>query len=117
MPKAEHLYSNLLQVSAFSESLYVAETKYRERKDLWPELNGLDDKAGGEWILRNKHMISFHNLREYPWSKICDVGTVERFDSAEWAYSQDEDAQREFVELLNACLWQKVWPFVKYDQQ
>lgn len=49
-------------------------------------------------------IYAFIDLSEEPWDEICDQGTVEEFDSEEWAYVDDQDKQREFVQLLNQCL-------------
>jgi hypothetical protein len=48
--------------------------------------------------------LSFHDLRERPWDIFCERGTVETFDTEEWALSEDLDKKRVFVELLNKCL-------------
>jgi len=48
--------------------------------------------------------LSFHDLRERPWEIFCERGIVEKFDTDEWALSEDLDKKRVFVELLNKCL-------------
>ena len=59
---------------------------------------------GGEWLLKNQRLISFINLGEHPWEQVCEVGTLERFNTREWAYSDNPDKQRDFVRLMNRCL-------------
>lgn len=61
--------------------------------------------------------MSLYNLSEYPWNKVCDQGTVECFDSSEWEYTDDADRQRDFVQLLNYCLSQKLRPEVIYHKK
>lgn len=104
---SESLYTNLLKVSTFSPDIYVAETQYRSVPAVWDELNKRSSKTGSEWILKNKMMVSFHPLNEFPFDQICDPGTCERFDSDEWADSKDEDRKRDFVHLLNMSLRQR----------
>jgi hypothetical protein len=104
----EKLYSNLLTVSYFAERLYIAETDFRKRGQLWSELERLGGTYGSEWLLKEKRIYSFHNLREFPWSKVCDPGTTEEFDSSEWAFASDLDRRRDFVQLLNLSLREKV---------
>lgn len=116
LPKREKLYSNLLELVSFAEKLYIAETDYRRPGDLWQQFRKMNVNVGGEWILRNKRILSFHNLEEYPWCKICDPGTIDPFDIAEWAYTDDPDRERDFVDLLNRSLRAKLWPEVRYSE-
>lgn len=106
-PCQEILYSNLLTVASFSPTLYLAETDFRRPKELWQELDRLETGVGGEWILTNKRILSFYDLSEFPWSQLCDIGTVEAFDVEEWSLSHDLDRQRDFVQLINRCLKEK----------
>jgi hypothetical protein len=115
-PKKEMLYSNLLEVSRFAEHIYIAETDFREAKTLWKKLRELQADIGGEWVLKDRRIMTFYNLEEYPWRELCDQGTVEPFDSTEWAYSDDMDRTRDFTRLLNLCLRQKLNPDMRYDK-
>lgn len=106
--KSEELVTNLLPVSHFPKTLYIAETTYRKPKELndWLLANNVMGKR--EWILRNERIYSFHDLSHYPWTEICDRGTLEDFDTREWSDSDDPDKLREWVELLNALLRNKL---------
>ena len=108
-PKPETLFSNLLSVSKFSERLYIAETRHRAPKDVWNELHRLGGDYGREWYLKDKQILSFYDLHEYPWNCICEEGTIEEFNTEEWAYSDDPDMLRDFARLLNQCLQGKTW--------
>ena len=103
-PKRERLYSNLLTVTYYPERLFVAETPYREAKDLWAVVRARDLDIGGEWILHDRRIYSFYDLRESPWDTLCDRGTVEDFSTEEWASASDASKRRQFVNLLNRCL-------------
>jgi hypothetical protein len=113
LPQTEHLYSNLLKVESFAESLYLAATEYRSQRELWKKFEALQVDPGGEAVLKNKSILSFHNLEEHPWCEICDIGSIECFRVGEWAYSDDPDKQREFVELLNRSLREKLEPDIR----
>ena len=63
----------------------------------------------GEWILGSKTLTSFHDLSVSPWTKVCDRGSVEELDTHEWADTDDPVRQRAFVQLLNACLRDKLY--------
>ena len=101
--RIETLYSNLLRVSHFPERLCVAQTDYRKGGDVHAKLRELGVKDESEWMLKRGSIYGFVDLGEEPWDEICDQGTMETFDSEEWAYSDDPDTQREFVQLLNRC--------------
>lgn len=115
--RKEQLWSNLLEVTFFADKLYVAHTEHYDPKTIWDFMRSIDEKVGSEWILKNKQIISFHNLEEYPWKKVCDSSTVECFSTDEWAYSQDSDRLRDFVWLLNQALKVKLRPIIYYDQE
>jgi hypothetical protein len=116
VPRPEKLYSNLLAVTHFSRRIYVAETEYWDRHALRERLKELGARRAEEWVLRSKRIVSFLDLHEPPWDRICDPGTAEGFDSDEWAVSGDPDRLRDFVDLLNRCLREKAWRlFLRHD--
>ena len=96
-------------MTSFASEIYVADTNHRKRGEVWKKLNSIDANAGPEWLLIEKQIVSFHNLKEPPFDTICDAGTCESFKSYEWANSEDEDTKRQFVQLLNLCLKQRNW--------
>lgn len=102
--RQETLYSNLLKVTCFPERIYVADTPYRKAEDLRAELKVRKEYDENEWLLRNKRIYSFKDLDRYPWQMLCDIGTLESFDAKEWALSDDNERQRDFVQLMNYCL-------------
>ncbi|MFL5659364.1 MAG: DUF4365 domain-containing protein, partial [Ktedonobacteraceae bacterium] len=94
-----------------------AHTEYRHPQEIWNLMRSIDELVGSEWILKDRQIISFHELGEYPWKKVCDPGTVESFNTDEWAYSQDTDRLREFVRLLNRVLESKLRPVILYNRK
>lgn len=104
---SEDLFTNLLKVKSFSPNIYVAETQYRSVPSIWEELKKHASSAGPEWLLKNKMMVSFHPLNEFPFDHICDPGTCERFGADEWSDASDDDRRRDFVQLLNQSLKQR----------
>jgi Domain of unknown function (DUF4365) len=107
--KQEILYSNLLKVRHYPEKIYVAETPYRKTEDLRAELNVRAGLGEREWFLKNKRIYSFKDLDRQPWRQLCDVGTLELFNTEDWALSDDSERQRDFVRLMNYCLRAKGW--------
>jgi hypothetical protein len=117
-PKNERLISNLLSVSHYPRQLFLAETDFRSRTALWAKFKQDGVTAGPEWILRNKRILSFHDLHEPPWSGICDPGTIEVFDTDEWALSPNSDLRNDFADLLQHCLRELLWTHhIRYDRQ
>lgn len=108
---AETLLSNLLPVIQLPDLIYIAETEHRKRPQVFEALKQHADNIGAEWILKNERIFSFHDLREFPYSKICDQGTVEEFSVREWTDSADHDKQLELVQLMNCALREKLRPF------
>ena len=116
-PREETLYSNLLRVSRFPERLYVARTDYRTGQDVRAKLDEMDAREEREWFAKYKSVVSFNGLSEWPWDEVCEQGTVEAFDSEEWATSDDPDARGDFVQLLNRCLGAKAYALgLRYDR-
>ncbi|MHC4477991.1 MAG: DUF4365 domain-containing protein [Planctomycetota bacterium] len=108
LPQKEKLFSNLVEVSYFPKTVYLAGTDLRLSSWFWARAKDHNIEPGNEWVLTEKSIMSFHNLREKPWDIFCDRGSVEAFDVEEWAYTDDKDKQRHFVQLLKKCLNSKL---------
>ncbi len=105
VPKTETLVTNLLPVVFYPPRLYLAQTTFRKRHEVWKRLRELGfDDVGPEWLLKSGFIYSFHDLREEPWPEICDAGSVDDFETQEWAEADDLDKKNEFIELIENCL-------------
>ena len=116
MPKKERLFSNLLPLTSFPRRIWVGASRFSRVEQIRPIVNA-SRRVSGDWILRGGSVISFQNLRKYPWTNICDVGTCEDFGVEEWSESDDPDRQRHFVELLNRALSDQLYPTVRYRRE
>lgn len=116
-PKKEKLYSNLLQVSRLAQHLYKAYTITEDESKAYSTLQKIGRDLGQEWLLKENSVLSFHNLREPPWTEICDPGTIEEHDVEEWSLSNKLERQQEFVWLLNKALREKVKTDLSFDQK
>jgi len=115
-PKSERLYSNLLGLSRFPERIFVAQTDVRYPSQMWEALREVTDRPNGEWLLANKSLISFHDLSGDPWRHVCERGSIESFDSDEFAFSEDDGMASTFLNLLYLSLKERLWQDdVKYD--
>jgi Domain of unknown function (DUF4365) len=102
--KSEQILVNLLEVR-FAPRLFWAPTSHGTDKSFGGALGEIVKPSRGEWIVRSKSVLSFHPLDEFPWKKLCDWEAMEEFDTTEWANSDDEDRQRDFVaRLVVPCL-------------
>ncbi len=117
IPTNERLYSNLLKVSYFSEYIYIAKSKYQDIKTIYRKLALPNSPAPDEWKLKEDYLISFHDLNQEQWHKVCDSTTVKALESAEWASSSDPETQRDFVWLLNRALQKKFKQDLNYSKE
>lgn len=113
--REEVLIPNLVAAS-FAPRLFWAPTEFGTNKQFGAALRQIDTNAPGEWIVKSGAVLSFHDLDALPWKKLCDTGAMEEFDTAEWANSDDEDRQRDFVQLLNRALNAFVAPDLRFDK-
>ncbi len=100
----EHLATNLVPIERFGPRLFLAETEHRSGGEFHAASRRLVIDAPSEWIVKNGHILSFHDLHSRPWCDLCEVGTIESFDVSEWALASDFNRQRDFVQLLNRAL-------------
>jgi hypothetical protein len=114
-PKQETIYSNLLRVDSFGEQLYTAHTITGDEAKAHSALQKIGRELGQEWILKENWVLSFHNLRQSPWSSVCDIGTVEKHQVEEWSLSEKFERRQEFVWLLNKALREKVKEDLSFD--
>lgn len=103
-PRRERLHTNLLEVTRLPKLIYKAETLYQDPKELRERLKVQMEFPPREWLLYNKLIYSVHDLRDQPWTSVCDLDTVDWFDPKDWASSVDPQEQRLFVWMLNDCL-------------
>jgi len=94
--RSETLQSNLLLLESFPEHIFIAVTDYHSYRDAWARLRKDGSEADAAWVLWEKKVFSFHDLRERPWVSICDEGSVEPLPTTEWSDSDDADRQRLF---------------------
>ena len=92
----------------------MAPTQCRWPSQVWKTLRETNDEIGGGWIIQEKQLFSFHDLRAGPWPAACEAGAVEQFPSDEWAFSSNLNQRRSFVRLLNQALRDQLFPKVRF---
>lgn len=100
----ETLYSNLLAVSHFGPAIYVADTPFRYRWQVFDFAKSRGVGIGTEWELWGKRIVSFCDLNSDEWDYACDAGTVESFDAQEWADSANRDQRNILLAILNRSI-------------
>lgn len=108
--KNETVYSNLLPVVTAPPRLFHALTEYGSRDAFREALREFTKYPHREWVTQGKTVISVHDLSQHPWNRVVDPGTVEEFETADWSDSDDEQKRRDFAELLNYCLVERLAP-------
>lgn len=111
----EDLLTNLVAIDV-APRLYWAPTEHGSDKSFGAALRELDPEAGSEWIVRSKSVLSFHDLDQWPWNKLCEAGGIEEFETVEWTESDDVDRQRDLVALLNRAIGEFVRPALFRDR-
>lgn len=114
--KRETLLTNLLTVQSFAPRIYMATATTNSLNRVIEHLRE-HRVQNAIWLLKGGFLTSFDNLDEAHWSGLCDQGSVEELDTDDWAYSRDEDRQRDFVFLLNSCLKARVRDELRYDKR
>jgi nucleoside phosphorylase len=111
--KTERLTSNLLEVASYGPRLFLADTNLTRGEQVWDAFKQVDYHCPAEFLVHEKRILSFRNLAEYPWTRVCDRGTIEEFDTDEWARSDDPVRTAHFIELLTGALNERLWPEVR----
>ena len=112
--EVEEGFANLIPLRHFPDTLYIAPTLSKTRQQSWVLLNQgasgkSSDRVPGAWTLREGNLYSFVDPERSRLKTIIDVGGLDQFDTEEWAFSEDENKRRLFVQLLNAALREDIW--------
>lgn len=112
--QAEEGFANLIPLRHFPDTLYVAPALSKTRKQSWFLLReGTTGKAAdyvpGAWTLYERNLYSLVDPERSRLKTIIEIGGLERFNTEEWAFSEDEIKRRVFVQLLNSALREDLW--------
>lgn len=102
--KREQLFSNLLEISYFPETLYSIGTSCKDAKSVWAILNNEVEDPPNDWFYRSKTLYAFHDFSDPIWKNVCEDHIAEPQPISHWSNSDDQDRTREFIELLGNCL-------------
>jgi Domain of unknown function (DUF4365) len=104
LPKKETLYSNLLEVSHYGPTVYVADTPLKHRWQVSDIARARKISLPSEWELWGKRIVSLNDLNEDQWDYICDAGSIESFSIDEWLFSIQADLRNLVLNLLHRAL-------------
>lgn len=113
-PITETLTTNLLPVTDMPPVIYLATSgvsSYREGGAVLTDHDG----HRPQWILRDRLVMSFADLREAPLNLLCD-GDVEEHDTSEWAASADTETKNRFIDLLSRTV-QGSYPELRWHNE
>ncbi len=103
-PKRERLYTNLLEVKRLPQLIYSAQTTLRDPKEFYEQLKEQIQYPPREWLFDKKLIYNVNDLRDEPWTSVCDIDTVNWIEATKWASSNDPQEHRLFIWMLNTCL-------------
>jgi nucleoside phosphorylase len=104
VPKQETLYSNLVEVEYFPETLYTAQTQCKKDGEIWRALKNSMYPPFYDWVYKGKTLYAFHDFSDPVWKDLCDLDTIETQSTCHWSESDDKDRVNIFIELLRGCL-------------
>lgn len=107
--ESEESFANLLPLRRFPEKIFVGPALCSSHRDGWARLRkGASSRpapyVSGCWTVYERNLYSFIDPETSPLKRLVDIGGLDQFDSAEWAFSKDENQRRIFVQLLNSAL-------------
>jgi nucleoside phosphorylase len=110
----EEGFANLIPLRHFPDTLYIAPTLSKTRTQSWRLLNRdasgkSPDYVPGAWIQHEGNLYSLVDPERSRLKTIIDIGALDQFGTEEWAFSEDENKRRLFVQLLNAALREDLW--------
>jgi len=108
-PRIENLESNLLHIRDFPETYFVAPTVFSSAKDLNLRLKEIGVRVGPAWIVRERQIYSLYDLRAGKWSQVCDATATEELPLEDWAFTDDDDWKRSFVDLLSRAVQETLY--------
>jgi hypothetical protein len=99
--EAGHL--NLIEV-ILPEHIYVAASPFKTGRQALYELLANEDRPPDDWVIRGGQFMSFRDPRGGPLDQIIDAGSVEEIGSDEVTFPDDNDDERNIIELLRRTL-------------
>jgi hypothetical protein len=98
----ETLFSNLLPVKSFPMHFWTAQTVLPNRRAVFAKCSG--NPPSRAFVVSGGTLYSFEDLDQNCWGSLCEVGTIEKHTTAEWASNLEVARTRLLVELLNLTL-------------
>lgn len=106
--RIEESFANIIPLRHFPEPLYVAPAHATTKAAMWALLNAnapqVKDFIPNAWTVHDKMFYGFVDPERSRLKTVVDIGAVEQLDAKEWAFSQDPNWRRLFVQLLNGAL-------------
>jgi len=94
------------------ETIHVAPTSYRHGRDVVKALLDITDHPPTEWVAKGGRLLTFLDVENSELCQVIDAGSVETHAIEAFAFNDDEDEQRLFVELLNRTLRAQLDPIL-----
>lgn len=104
VPKHEVLETNLLPITDFPETYFIAQAKFTSTETARKALKEAGLRLDDAWFIKGKNLTSLHDIREGSWGFLCEPGTVEEMSFRDWVFTEDEEESRDLVRMLGLAL-------------
>jgi hypothetical protein len=112
--KSERLLSNLLVITSFGPTLWLADSQFVKPEDVKDALLKATPTPPHEWVLYEKRLYSLRNLGDECWRSACVTSTIRATDASVWSATADKDRRAIVLHLLRRTLEARLWPDVRY---
>lgn len=97
------------------DTIFTAATTYRRGGDALRALLEIKDHPPGEWVIKGGRLVTFLNIEDTLLRHVVDVGSIEPLPTSQFAFHEDQDERRVFVELLNRTLRAQLEPMLTWN--
>ena len=112
--RKETLQTNLLPIETLPATVYVGKTHHWNDYPVRKSLSEHKYYPRSGWFLWDKTIITFDDLSGSAWREIVIPGTIDKFDTSDWADTLDPQRQKNFVQLLNRTLKEQISVEIRY---
>lgn len=103
LQKEDSGYLNMLEV-LLPRNIFIAVSPFKNGKQALGELLEHEERPPDDWVIRGGQFMSFRDPRNSPLLSIIDVGTVEKFQTEEVVFPDDEADEYNIIELMRRTL-------------
>lgn len=104
VPKRETLETNLLHITDFPATYFVAQSKFPSSEAARKALRDAEVRLDDAWFVKGKNLTSLHDIRKGDWDFLCERSTIEELPFEEWVFTDDNEEARDLVRMFGLAL-------------